>query len=247
MISWSESLYWKARGVLLPSLENSQYAYSRRLRFELGRSSRWLDVGCGHDALPDWLISHEPRIDLGGKLAVGIDAERRPALPHNLLTCRVQGNAELLPFRDDTFELVTANMVLEHVRNPLSLFREVGRVLRPQGRFLIHTPNARGYTTRLTRMLPAGLRRHLAWLLHGRRAEDIYPTHYRANAHSDLVRLAAQSGLQVDSIDFVQTSPQLIAVPPLMLAEMLLMRLLAADAFSSFRACIIACFRKPDR
>jgi ubiquinone/menaquinone biosynthesis C-methylase UbiE len=58
-------------------------------------------------------------------------------------------------------DLVTANMVVEHAEDPAALFAEVDRVLRPGGSFLVHT-NSSGYTTRLTKLIPEGLRPGLA-------------------------------------------------------------------------------------
>ena len=143
-LSWSESIYWKTRALLVPELENSQVEYSRRVRAAIDEHHRWLDVGCGHGVLPAWLDRRQPPIDVAGKFAVGIDADRGALEKHNLFTRRVEGNGETLPFGDGSFDLITANMVLEHVRDPASLFKEVARVLGPGGLFLIHTPNARG-------------------------------------------------------------------------------------------------------
>jgi ubiquinone/menaquinone biosynthesis C-methylase UbiE len=49
---------------------------------------------------------------------------RHPGLRH-----RVIGTGEQLPFEDNAFDLVTANMVIEHVEAPARLFEEIGRIL----------------------------------------------------------------------------------------------------------------------
>jgi ubiquinone/menaquinone biosynthesis C-methylase UbiE len=239
----SDSLYTKARAVLVPGLENSQFTYARSLRRALSRSERWLDVGCGHAIFPDWV--GVPWRDLGGATAVGLDLDRGALEKHHVLRLRVEGDGERLPFGDAAFDLVTANMVLEHVRQPASLFDEVARVLTPGGHFLVHTPNARGYTTMLTRLIPRRLRAPLAYLLQGRLPDDVYPTYYRANRPSALRRLAANAGLRTEDVEYVQTSPQLIAVAPLMLGEMMVIRALSLDTLARFRACLICGFRKP--
>src|SRR5205085_524499 len=113
----------------------------------------------------------------------------------------------------------TANMVIEHVKTPIRLFSEVGRVLTAGGRFIIHTPNATGYTTTLTRMIPARLRAPLAKRLMDRDTADVYATYYRANTPAALQRMAEVGGLKIEALRWVHSSPQLLRVPPLMVAE----------------------------
>lgn len=48
--------------------------------------------------------------------------------------------ANRLPFDDETFEAVIANQVLEHIKDLVALVREVHRVLRPGGVFVVHVP-----------------------------------------------------------------------------------------------------------
>jgi ubiquinone/menaquinone biosynthesis C-methylase UbiE len=47
------------------------------------------------------------------------------------------GNAEDMPFEDDTFDLVISSNTLHLVKNPVSMFNEIHRVLKPQAGFLI--------------------------------------------------------------------------------------------------------------
>jgi ubiquinone/menaquinone biosynthesis C-methylase UbiE len=244
-LSRAESLYWKARSILTPGLENSQYAYSYRLREALAAPARWLDVGCGHAVFQDWLARRIPSLDLTRHTAVGLDPDLTALKRHDAFSLRVEGSGETLPFKDRSFTLVTANMVLEHVADPTVLFHEIARVLAPGGRFLVHTPNANGYTAGLTRLVPKSLRSTVARLLHNRAEEDVYPTHYRANTTKILNALGEQAGLRVSRVEFVQTSPQLIAIPPLMVAELLIIRLLSSPSLARFRACLIAEFVKP--
>ncbi|MFC1762297.1 class I SAM-dependent methyltransferase [Planctomycetota bacterium] len=48
---------------------------------------------------------------------------------------------ECLPFRDETFDLVCALDVMEHVLEPMKVLREVERVLKPGGLFIFNSPN----------------------------------------------------------------------------------------------------------
>ena len=70
---------------------------------------------------------------------VGIDVDS--ALhEHPFLHDRVIALGDALPFASETFEFVTANVVVEHVEHPKSP-TEIRRVLVPGGRFVFHTPN----------------------------------------------------------------------------------------------------------
>jgi ubiquinone/menaquinone biosynthesis C-methylase UbiE len=55
----------------------------------------------------------------------------------SLRTSLKMGDAEDMPFEDDTFDLVISSNTLHLVKNPVSMFNEIHRVLKPQGRFLI--------------------------------------------------------------------------------------------------------------
>jgi len=109
------------------------------LRREAGEGALWLDLGCAYGFLVE-----EARA--AGFRAVGVDASRyalgqaaahAPVAAGRLL----QGHAEVLPFRDAAFDVVTAFDLLEHVAAPELLLREVARTLRPGGLFLAATPD----------------------------------------------------------------------------------------------------------
>ncbi len=47
-----------------------------------------------------------------------------------------------LDFENNSFDFVVSFQVIEHVKEDISLVREVARVLRPGGKFIVTTPNA---------------------------------------------------------------------------------------------------------
>jgi 2-polyprenyl-3-methyl-5-hydroxy-6-metoxy-1,4-benzoquinol methylase len=52
-------------------------------------------------------------------------------------------NEGCVPYKDDSFECVTALEFLEHIINPLRILAEIKRVLKPYGRLVLTTPNIR--------------------------------------------------------------------------------------------------------
>jgi SAM-dependent methyltransferase len=238
----SQKLYWRLRPWLTPGLQNSHAAYARLLEAEVTRAQAWLDLGCGHYFVPDWLT-----VRMGAsapRTIVGVDLDAEALRKHQGLSHKLVANGETLPFRDASFDLVTMNMVLEHVREPQLLIREVTRVLRRGGTFVVHTPNARGYTTRLTRLVPAALRAPLATVLQGRSEEDVYPTFYRANTEPELRALGESAGLQLRTVTLVNSSPLFVNFAPLLIPEMFLIRAINALGLDHMRACLLARFEK---
>lgn len=234
----------------MPRLVNSQYTYRDALRNALrGADGIWLDVGCGHDFLPPWMTAHaDARLDDAARWTViGLDTDEAALRRHAGLRHRVLATGERLPFRDCSITLITANMVVEHVEHPRALFDELGRVLAEGGRALVHTPNRTGYTTALTRAIPAGLLKPLAAILLNRATEDVYPTYYRANTKAALTKCAADAGVTIAGFTFVDSSPQLFRIPPLMAVELLVMRLLRVTHLPQLRPCILAILEKPRR
>jgi len=53
----------------------------------------------------------------------------------------IQGDAVVLPIKDNAFDVVIATAIIEHVSEPIQLIREASRVLRGNGIFIVTTPH----------------------------------------------------------------------------------------------------------
>jgi malonyl-CoA O-methyltransferase len=96
-----------------------------------------LDIGSGTGTLLRSLAGLYPVAEfIGLDLAIGMGLKARANLaPHNsarLLT----GDAEALPFRDQTFDLVVSTSTFQWLENLDTVFTEVYRVLAPGRRFI---------------------------------------------------------------------------------------------------------------
>ena len=67
------------------------------------------------------------------------EAGSLPCLPH---VRYMQATVPPLPFADGSFDFVISFQVIEHIRRDVDFVREVHRVLRPGGQFIVTTPNA---------------------------------------------------------------------------------------------------------
>jgi len=89
-----------------------------------------LDIGC-HDGY--WLST----LDIPGK--IGVDLHPIPGAPG---VSFVKADGTRLPFRQGTFDAVSALDVIEHVAEDGILAEEICRVLKPGGTILLSTPSA---------------------------------------------------------------------------------------------------------
>lgn len=210
---------------LAPGLEFAQHTYEAVLARTVAPGCRWLDLGCGHQLLPLWRRASEQALVARVGLMIGLDPECDALRKHASITTRVVGDGSFLPFADGAFDFVTANLVVEHLANPLDQFREVHRVLRPGGLFVFHTPNRRGHNTVIARMVPERLKTIGVRVLEGRPPEDRFRTYYRANTRPVIDRLAGDAGFRVTTFDFVPTSAMFAVVAPLAALELLWIRL----------------------
>jgi SAM-dependent methyltransferase len=123
----------------------------------IGRGKRVLDLGCRSGAFTQHFLE--------GNHVVGLDVDRAAlAKAAELGIETVVGDVEEpLPFPDESFDVVVAGELLEHLRFPEGLIGESRRVLRPGGVLVGSVPNAFRLQSRLR-------------FLRGRAPEDD-PTH----------------------------------------------------------------------
>ncbi len=170
------------------------------------RGGRLLDIGCGDGAYTVRLAGGFSSVDAidvqDGPLALfRARIEGTPAAGHFTLS---EMSAAKLDYPDDTFDVVTAIEVLEHVAELDQALEEIRRVLRPGGRFAFSTPNrwfpfeTHGFIYRGRRYPPARAP-FLTWIvpLHRRLADA------RTFTAAELRRRLTAAGLRVSSVDYI--------------------------------------------
>jgi SAM-dependent methyltransferase len=236
--------YWAVQKVIVPTLKFSQTLYEEVLKNYVTPDTRWLDLGCGHQLLPTWREEQERLLVKNCRMVVGIDYDLPSLVDHKSIDMKVRGTITRLPFREEFFDLVTANMVVEHLDDPEVQFREVNRALKPGGLFIFHTPNALGYTTIGGRIVPDGFKDKLIYLLDGRKENDVFETHYKANTQKRISEVADATGFEVVKIKMVVSDAGFALVPPLAIPELIWIRILMTKMFKPLRTNIIAILRK---
>lgn len=219
--------------------------YENILRSHINAEDKWLDLGCGHNILPPWRSDIEKYITKHCcKMVVGIDYDIDSLKKHENISYKIRGNISELPFKDNSFDIVTANMVLEHVMDPESTFKEINRILKPHGIFIFHTPNIYGYKAILSRIIPDKMKRKLIFFLEGRKEEDVFKTYYRINNKRKIYYISNLSHFQIIEIRMCFSSLEFLFIPPLAAIELLWIRILLKKYLENFRTNIIAILRK---
>jgi len=239
--------YERVQPWIAPGLRNAQFAYRDLLEDHVKLAERWLDIGCGRRLFPDWMPQaneHETRIIRSARSAFGIDPDFASLIDNRTMPVRVLGDGSILPFADDSFDLLTANMVVEHVADPDALLREAHRILKPGGLLVFHTPNLRSYATFLSKLVPESWKKRLVGVIEGRKDEDVFPTHYRMNLPSRIHALAEKNGFRVTLLNMQESSAQAVVFGPLVLFELLWIRILRFRLLRGWRSNIIAALQK---
>lgn len=98
-------------------------------------SARVLDIGCGVGSYVRAFRRYSDHV-----YGIDIDADRvrdgAVSTPNLMLAV-----SERLPFRDEAFDIVLLNEVIEHVADDALTLREACRVVRPGGHVFIYAPN----------------------------------------------------------------------------------------------------------
>jgi SAM-dependent methyltransferase len=109
-------------------------------RLKLSRASRLLDLGCGPGGPLTFIVGlvgcHGSGADVSAKALAAGRARVTSLRLDGLVTLLEVDLNEPIPFASGAFDAVISLDAILHLRDRLSVFREVARVLLPAGRFL---------------------------------------------------------------------------------------------------------------
>lgn len=119
--------------------------HSRFMEFFRRRSEpaglKVLDLGAGQGALTQRLV------DMGYEVSA---CDLFPVYyKYDKVKCDRVDVTETFPYPNDTFDLVIAIEITEHILDHENFFREINRILKPEGRLYISTPNILSMKSRM--------------------------------------------------------------------------------------------------
>lgn len=164
-----------------------------------------LDVGAGRGRILEMNFKGL------AKKVVGIDPDPR-VKDNPLLDEGYEGLADSMPFfNSGTFDLVFCDNVLEHVEYPDQFYKEIARILKPNGIFISKTPNKYYYVSIIAAITPESFHKFVN-SKRGRDGSDTFPTFYRANTAKVQRKWAHKNGLKIIEIDSIEGRPEYLRI-----------------------------------
>jgi 2-polyprenyl-3-methyl-5-hydroxy-6-metoxy-1,4-benzoquinol methylase len=205
-MTWGASGVKELRTRFFAGMPTDWQRYHNLIAERLAPGMAILDVGCGKASLSPF-----PWQDYPDKYLVGIDPD--PAASQNpyldrLVQLRAPRDYQQWPLEGQSFDLVTARYVVEHIASPSEFLGNVRRALKPGGEFLFLTPNLLHPAMVASRLLPHSTKeRILRATRKGLDMGDVFPTWYRMNTSRALRAQAAQSGMRVKQLEVREHQP----------------------------------------
>ncbi len=197
-----------------------------------------LDAGAGSGCLP--------QMDFRGHVAkvIGVDPSNE-VIKNPFLDESHIGFCDEMPFLpSNSIDIAVSNNVLEHVEHPEAFLKEVQRVLKPGGIYIIKTPNVYHYMPFIARITPDWF--HVFYnRLRGVADEDVFPTRYKANSKRALLENAKKAGLSIVELKLVEGRPEYLRIfAPFYIVGVVYERLVNALNLSQLKIVIFAVMRK---
>lgn len=184
-----------------------QQVYFERIEKLLQPEMFWLDVGCGRQLVPKWMGGQteiENRLKSRAALVAGVDPDFAALADNSSCDLLLQTDSVSLPVADNCFDLVTSNMVFEHVARPLESLKEIRRVLKPGGRLIVLTPNWLDIVSLTASAIPNRLHPAIVSSVETRNRSEVYPTHFRFNLPNTVESILSEAGFNHCRIELLE-------------------------------------------
>ena len=145
---------------------------------------------------------------------VGIDLDSVLETNNSSAPFGMRGDLGALPFSSSNFDMVISRSVVEHLTDPVQVFSEFWRVLRPGGKVVIITPNKYDYVSVIAALTPYKLHRYLVSRIFQVPEDDVFPTLYRANTIGAIRKAFTKAGFVPTEVDTMNHYPAYLMFSP---------------------------------
>lgn len=170
---------------------------AKRLLSTLPKGSL-VDLGAGQGALSVW--AHEAGFD-----TTAVDFNRGNFLVDSIKFVEANLN-QPLPIADNSFDIVAALEVIEHLENSYALLREITRILKPGGYAVVSTPNESNLAARLS-YLSSGFYSDAAYVMRVPGPGDFYNPHVNCLPLPTLEYAWRRAGLTMEQFEVSRYRP----------------------------------------
>lgn len=94
-------------------------------------------------------------------------------------------------------------------------------------------------------MIPNVFKKLIVRAVQGRKQKDIFPTQYKMNDPTVIKDMLQERGFELIELDLANSTAMTVMFGPLVIFELLLIRILELESFEPYRSNIIAIARKP--
>ncbi len=177
---------------------------AHRLLSQLPRGS-FADLGAGQGALSVWA-------DQAGFQVTAVDFNKGNFVADSINFVQADLN-QPLPIADESFDVVAALEVIEHLENSYALLREITRILKPGGYAIVSTPNESNLAARMS-YLSSGFYSDAAYVMRVPQPGDFYNPHVNCLPLPTLEYAWRRAGLQMERFEVSRYRPLACALWP---------------------------------
>lgn len=149
-----------------------------------------LDVGCGFGHFVSALQKSNFAVGIDSNVEIVRLGKKKVSIKNILVS-----DATSLPFKENSFDWVVANQILEHLKEPSKFLLEIRKVLKPSGKIFLTTPN------RFVYIRPRTPKRTILGLL-GRYKID--PMHVKEYTSWELKKLIAKNNFKIEQFEITE-------------------------------------------
>ncbi len=184
-------------------IHEARYRYILEQIVELSGDKKWkvLDAGC-------FPYHFGAALEMLGHNVYGISSTHEPIKSKKIKICNIE--TDKFPFDDNFFDFVLCTEVLEHLpQSPVWAINEMHRVLKPQGKLLLTTPNIARSINRAKLLLGKSVTYPLHQVLDNEGlGSNIYHRHNREYTLNEVTTLMRHTNFSVErAAHFVSYTP----------------------------------------